>query len=70
MEKEIIDLLQQKASTKQAIYQMTQSVFFDFQKLLKEKSKRLSSAVSSKETCVKVEYFSKGKFEAQIKFSG
>ena len=70
MEKEIIDLLQQKASTKQAIYQKTQSVFFDFQKLLKEKSKRLSSAISSKDKYVEVEYSSKGKFEAQIKFSG
>ena len=70
MEKEIIDLLQQKASTKQAIYQITQSVFFDFQKLLKEKSERLSSVVSSKDKCVEVEYSSKGKFEAQIKFSG
>lgn len=70
MEKEIIDLLQKKASTKQAIYLKTQSVFFDFQKLLKQKSKRLSSAISAKDKSVKVEYSSSGKFEAQIKFSG
>jgi len=70
MEKDIIELLQKKASTKQIIYQQTQSVFFDFQKLLKQKSKRLSNAVSSKNKCVEVEYSSKGKFEAQIKFSG
>lgn len=70
MEQEIIDLLKQKSSTKQAIYQKTQAVFFDLKKLLKDKSDRLSSIVSAEEEHVEVKYLSKGKFEAQIKFSG
>ena len=69
MENEIIDLLQQKACTKQAIYRITQSVFSDFQKALNQKAKRIATAVSTKDKCVEVKYSSKGKFEAQIKFS-
>jgi hypothetical protein len=69
MENEIIDLLQQKASTKQAIYRITQSVFSDFQKALNQKAKRIATAVATKDKCVEVKYSSKGKFEAQIKFS-
>lgn len=69
MENEIIDLLQQKACTKQAIYRITQSVFSDFQKALNQKAKRIATAISTKDKCVEVKYSSKGKFEAQIKFS-
>lgn len=69
MENEIIDLLQQKACAKQAIYRITQSVFSDFQKALNQKAKRIATAVSTKDKCVEVKYSSKGKFEAQIKFS-
>jgi hypothetical protein len=69
MENEIIDLLHQKACTKQAIYRITQSVFSDFQKALNQKAKRIATAVSTKDKCVEVKYSSKGKFEAQIKFS-
>ena len=38
--------------------------------MLEEKSKRISAMKSLKEKGVEVEYSSKGKFEAQIKFSG
>jgi len=69
MENKIIDLLQQKACTKQAIYRITQSVFSDFQKALNQKAKRIATAISAKDKCVEVKYSSKGKFEAQIKFS-
>ena len=69
MENEIIDLLQQKACTKQAIYRITQSVFSDFQKALNQKAKRIATTISTKDKCVEVKYSSKGKFEAQIKFS-
>ena len=69
MENEIIDLLHQKACTKQAIYRITQSVFSDFQKALNQKAKRIATAVSTKDKYVEVKYSSKGKFEAQIKFS-
>ena len=64
-----MDLLQQKACTKQAIYRITQSVFSDFQKALNQKAKRIATTISTKDKCVEVKYSSKGKFEAQIKFS-
>ena len=70
MENEIIDLLKQKACTKQAVYRKTQVVFSDLQKLLKAKANSLTKEIANKDKCVKVSYFSKGKFEAQLKFSG
>ena len=70
MEKEIIDLLHKKGSTKQAVYRITQSHFFNFQKILQDKASRISKEIALKDKCVNVEYSSKGKFEAQIKFSG
>ena len=42
MEKEIIELLEQKACTKQDVYRKTQSIFADLQKLLKAKAISLS----------------------------
>ncbi len=70
MEKEIINLLLEKSCTKQDVYRKTQAVFADFQSKLKEKAKLLSAEVTTKDKCVEVVYSSKGKFEAQIKFSG
>jgi len=70
MENEIIDLLQKKACTKQAVYRKTQAVFLDLQKLLKAKASSLTKKIASKDKCVNVLYSSKGKFEAQLKFSG
>ena len=70
MENEIIGLLKQKACAKQDVYRKTQAAFSDLQKLLKAKSERLSKKISDKDQRVKVVYSSKGKFEAQLKFSG
>ena len=70
MEQEIIELLEKKSAVKQAVYRKTQAVFSDLQEILEEKSKRISAMKSLKEKGVEVEYSSKGKFEAQIKFSG
>jgi hypothetical protein len=70
MKKEIIDLLQQKACTKQDVYRKTQTVFSNLQKLLKTKANSLTKEIANKDKCVKVLYSSKGKFEAQLKFSG
>lgn len=70
MENEIINLLLQKSCTKQAVYRNTQAVFADFQKILKKKAERLTKEVTAKDNCVEIAYSSKGKFEAQIKFSG
>jgi hypothetical protein len=70
MEKEIIELLEQKGCTKQDVYRKTQSVFSDLQKLLRFKAISLSKKIANKDKCVKVLFSSKGKFEAQLKFSG
>ena len=70
MENEIISLLEEKASTKQDVYRKTQSVFSDLQKLLKAKSISLTKNILDKDKSIKVLYSSKGKFEAQLKFSG
>ena len=70
MEKEIIKLLEEKGGVKQEIYRLTQSVFINFQKILKEKSERISKEISVKDKSINIDYSSKGKFEAQIKFSG
>ncbi len=70
MENEIISLLEEKASTKQDVYRKTQSVFSDLQKLLKAKSISLTKKILDKDKSIKVLFSSKGKFEAQLKFSG
>ena len=70
MEKEIIELLEKKACKKQDVYRKTQSIFSDLQKLLKVKAISLSKKIANKDKCVKVLFSSKGKFEAQLKFSG
>ena len=70
MEKEIIKLLKQKASTKQDVYRKTQAIFADLQKLLKQKASRISKSITVQDKSIKIEYSSKGKFEAQINFSG
>jgi len=70
MENEILGLLKQKACAKQDVYRKTQVVFSDLQKLLKVKADRLSKKISKESKYVKVLYSSKGKFEAQLNFSG
>ena len=70
MEDEIIKLLKEKASNKQLVYRLTQSVFSDFQKILKQKAARIHKTVASEDKNIEISYSSKGKFEAQIKFSG
>ena len=66
MEDEIIKLLKEKASTKQLVYRLTQSVFSDFQKTLKQKAARIYKAVTSEDKNIEIAYSSKVKFEAQI----
>lgn len=70
MENEIIALLEKKACTKQDVYRKTQSIFSDLQKLLKAKAISLSKEIANKDKCVKVLFSSKGRFEAQLRFSG
>ena len=41
MEKDIINILNEKASTKQDVYRKTQEIFIDLQKVLKQKANRI-----------------------------
>ena len=70
MEKDIINILNEKASTKQDVYRKTQEIFIDLQKVLKQKANRIFKKIKEKDKNIEVSFSSKGKFEAQIKFSG
>ena len=70
MEKDIINILNEKASTKQDVYRKTQEIFIDLQKVLKQKANRIFKEIKEKDKNIEVSFSSKGKFEAQIKFSG
>ena len=70
METDIINILNEKASTKQDVYRKTQEIFIDLQKVLKEKANRIFKEIKEKDKNIEVSFSSKGKFEAQIKFSG
>ena len=67
-EEKIIDLLQNKACTKQQVYRETKEVFTEFQKQLKEKSSVVNTEITDKD--VQVVYSSAGNFEARLRFSG
>ena len=68
--KKILELLKTKSSTKQEIYRITQSVFQELNKKLKQKIKLLSNQISKHDKSVEVKFITKGDFETQIKFSG
>tara|TARA_B100000900_G_C20565232_1_gene710754 strand:+ start:1114 stop:1788 length:675 start_codon:yes stop_codon:yes gene_type:complete len=70
MERDIINILNEKASTKQDVYRKTQEIFIDLQNVLKEKANRIFKEIKQKDKNIEVSFSSKGKFEAQIKFSG
>ena len=67
-EKKILELLKEKACTKQKVYHITKEVFANIQNLLKEKSVRLNNEISDND--VEVLYEESGDFDAKIKFSG
>ena len=66
----IVDLLKQKASTKQALYEQMQSTFAEFKIKLKAMVEYLQNEVGIIDKRVVVEYKENGNFEASIKFSG
>ncbi len=68
MEDEIIELLKEKACTKQTVYKVTKENFAKFQNVLKQKAERVSSKIEDKD--VQISYESEGEFEAKLKFSG
>ncbi len=67
---EIVDLLKQKACTKQELYEMLQEIFKAFKIQLKEIAGYLESNIGAIDKRVSVEYEEKGGFEAHLKFSG
>ncbi len=69
-EKQILNLLKDKSSIKQKVYQKTKEVLLMIQRCLKSKALRLNGKMREIDENVEVVYSSKGKFEAQLKFSG
>jgi len=67
---EIVELLKQKACTKQELYGMMQELFKEFKKQLKDIATYLESNIGEIDKRVSVEYEEQGGFEANLKFSG
>jgi hypothetical protein len=67
-EENIVNLLKEKASTKQKVYRITKAVFSDFQEILKKKASTLNENIDDKN--VEVTYDEAGDFDAKFKFSG
>lgn len=66
----IVELLKQKASTKQALYQLIETTFAEVKIKLAAMVAFLQNEVGSVDERVVVEYEENGAFEARIKFSG
>lgn len=66
----IVELLKQKACTKQELYQLMQSIFAEVKTKLVTMVDYLQKEVGSIDKRVVVEYEDNGAFEARIKFSG
>jgi hypothetical protein len=67
-EENIVNLLKEKASTKQKVYRITKAVFSDFQEILKKKASTLNKNVDDQN--VEISYDETGDFDAKFKFSG
>lgn len=67
-EENIINLLKEKASTKQKVYKITKQIFSKLQELLKEKAIRLNTEIADDD--VTISYLESGDFDAKLTFSG
>tara|TARA_B100001540_G_scaffold300901_1_gene306803 strand:+ start:168 stop:839 length:672 start_codon:yes stop_codon:yes gene_type:complete len=67
-EENIVNLLKEKAGTKQKVYRITKQVFSEIQEILIEKAKNISSKISDED--FSVSYEESGDFDAKLKFSG
>ncbi len=67
-EENIVNLLKEKAGTKQKVYRITKQVFSEIQDILIEKAKNISSKISDED--FSVSYEESGDFDAKLKFSG
>jgi hypothetical protein len=75
MEKEecnprILELLNEKASTKQQVYRKTAEVFEQLKTVLTDVSGELTNSYCKIDESVQIAYQDKGKYEAQISFGG
>ena len=68
LEENILDLLKNKAGSKQKVYKITKEVFSQIQEVLIDKARRLNTAVSDPD--VEISYEESGDFDAKLKFSG
>lgn len=66
----IVELLKQKASTKQELYELMQNIFAEVKTKLQTMVNYLQKEVGAIDNRVVVEYEENGSFEARIKFSG
>jgi len=66
----IIDLLKEKACTKQELYALMKDVFNDFKEELLNVVSYMKENVSQKDKRVEISYDEEGDFEVRIKFSG
>tara|TARA_B100000900_G_scaffold416228_1_gene450318 strand:+ start:2359 stop:3051 length:693 start_codon:yes stop_codon:yes gene_type:complete len=64
----IINLLKEKAGTKQKVYIITKEVFADIQDVLVEIANKLNKEISN--TNISIMYEESGDYDAQLKFSG
>ena len=67
---EILNLLEGKASTKQLVYRQTKEVFALLKQTLAKIANELNTSICNVDKAVIVEYFDRGTFEAEIRFSG
>ena len=67
-EENIVNLLKEKAGTKQKVYRITKQVFSEIQEILIEKAKNIGSKISDED--FNVAYEESGDFDAKLKFSG
>ena len=64
--KKILELLKTKSSTKQEVFRVTKSVFYELSDILKKKAEILSEKMKKEDKFVEVDFNSKGDFESHF----
>lgn len=67
-EENIVNLLKEKAGTKQKVYRITKQVFAELQEVLVDKANNISTKISNE--YFSISYKETGDFDAKLKFSG
>lgn len=66
----IIDLLKEKAGTKQEVYITTLEIYQQFKKIVKEMHEKLTAEVAEFDNNIEIVYEDKGPFEVNLTFGG